>query len=88
MTAQDDGGPEFLRDHPWIEDGGPAFPLTADTACFKGMTLRDYFAGQALAGYIAHLGAQGHAASRFTEECAMEAYRFADAMLAERSKKP
>jgi hypothetical protein len=35
-------------------DGGPAFPAPAYAANItdKGMTLRDYFAGQALAGFV------------------------------------
>jgi hypothetical protein len=46
-----------------------------------GMTLRDYFAGQALSGYIAHLGSQDIHASGYAKECAVESYAFADAML-------
>jgi hypothetical protein len=42
-----------------------------------GMTLRDWFAGQALAGI---------ACDETPETAAEAAYRFADAMLAERSK--
>jgi hypothetical protein len=40
-----------------INDGGPAFPMTGEE-CHNlrysqpGMTLRDYFAGQALAGFV------------------------------------
>jgi len=34
-----------------INDGGPAFP---DDRWQAGMSLRDWFAGQALAGYNAH----------------------------------
>ena len=72
-----------------IEGGGPAFPLQIENrdqheGSQYGMTLRDYFAGQALAEYIAHLGAQSVHAGGFTGECAVEAYRFADAMLAAR----
>lgn len=40
-----------------IEDGGPAFPATQngpDGCTQYGMTLRDWFAGQALAGYMAN----------------------------------
>lgn len=44
-----------------VEDGGPAFPVVAEGGegsglhpdRWDGMTLRDYFAGQALAGMIA-----------------------------------
>ena len=34
-----------------MHDGGPAFPSMID----KGMTLLDYLAGQALAGYYANV---------------------------------
>lgn len=37
-----------------INDGGPAFPSKANnTDKFEGMSLRDWFAGQALAGILA-----------------------------------
>ena len=46
-----------------IDDGGPAFPDPCNAHpgahppdCAKGMTLRDWFAGQALAGLAAHYG--------------------------------
>ena len=41
-----------------IDDGGPAFPLavTEETIDHLGMSLRDYFAGQALAGLCANPG--------------------------------
>lgn len=72
--------------------GGPAFPRTGvgnaghsyDVPPQDGMSLRDYFAGQALAGIIACPGAEPDDASR--EGCASLAYGFADAMLAEREK--
>lgn len=42
-----------------INDGGPAFPLinehTHPTTINNGMTLRDYFAGQALAGIAPYI---------------------------------
>jgi hypothetical protein len=58
-----------------INDGGPAYPVFSAEAAHKGMSLRDYFAGQALAAY------------RFCEsDAAKDAYRFADAMIAERNK--
>lgn len=52
----------------------------------EGMSLRDWFAGQALVGYIAHLGSQDIHASNYINECAQEAYALADAMLSEREK--
>jgi len=37
-----------------INDGGPAFPLPSEPGfpAEMGMTLRDWFAGQALAGFL------------------------------------
>lgn len=63
----------------------PAFPVPAniDVPCgdHLGMTLRDYFAGQALAGFCANLHNSPHG---FDAE--IEAYRIADVMLEERVK--
>ena len=74
------------------KDGGPAFPQTIDdmgtmrvVTC--GMTLRDYFAGQALAG-LGHaitsgtLIVLGHKTVSISELC----YVLADTMLAQRVK--
>ena len=36
--------------------GGPAFPVPAGCGEDQGMTLRDYFSGQWLAGHIANPG--------------------------------
>ena len=63
------------------EDGGPAFPVVAENGLghiASGVTVRDYFAAQAIAGGLAHMG--NH------ERAAEFAYSIADAMLAERSK--
>jgi hypothetical protein len=65
-----------------------AFPTTApldgwgDPA--QGMTLRDWFAGQALAGFMANKRRPTTIALDDAEWC----YRIADAMLAEREKHP
>lgn len=68
-----------------IEDGGSAFPSLhelGDIAYTQGgMTLRDWFAGQALAGIIAHADKFGSLAPTIAAEAAYEA---ADAMLAAR----
>lgn len=69
-----------------IKDGGPAFPVTGMTglgAVVKagGMTLRDWFAGQALAGWLADPTATAE-----PEAVAKHMYKYADAMLAERAK--
>ena len=71
------------------ETGGQAFPhkykikhkqtnYQTEEDCFdRGMTLRDYFAGQAIEG------CEGYDK---VEYVAQQAYRLADAMLKERSK--
>jgi len=44
---------------PQIDDGGPAFPIVTGldgTIENAGMSLRDYFAGQALSGWLASFG--------------------------------
>lgn len=63
--------------------GGRAFPndiFKQDGA--RGMTLRDYFAGQALAGLTANPGNGGLRVTRFSKM----AYDVADAMILERDK--
>lgn len=66
------------------EEGGPAFPFTkkAYSLDYPGMTVRDYFAAQALPGLVqrAALGEYNHAG------IAELAYELADAMVVERSK--
>jgi hypothetical protein len=74
-----------------INDGGPAFPV-ADTVHstgqvqygVNGMTLRDYFAGQALAGMLINYTTQKFGFCELT--CAKGAYEFADAMLSARKE--
>jgi hypothetical protein len=63
-------------------DGGPAFPVIYVS---EGMTLRDYFAGQALAGMLINYTTQKFGVGEQT--CAKGAYEFADAMLAAREGK-
>jgi len=65
----------------WVgrKDGSPAFPVIDESGdTWEGMSLRDYFAGRALAGQIA---------SSFNlngEQHAKRAYKIADAMIKER----
>ena len=79
-----------------INDGGPAFPVSRETALSpitdmggndvsSGMSLRDYYAGQALAGMCAYHGRYGY--TNGPGEIALRAYEIADAMLAERTKR-
>lgn len=91
MAAKKNGAPA-------LKDGGPAFPVSTllneeeneyghqDSGCtwqFGGMTLKDYFAAQAMQGLLAYYGNPSH---RY-DELAMSAYTFAEAMLDERDKR-
>jgi len=72
---------EQLQD-PWMEDGGPAFPIVLPTgSAFKGMTLRDWFAGQAILSMPGPIHDDGYADAR-----AAAAYRQADAMIKARGQ--
>lgn len=67
----------------WNSDGGPAFPVfdaSQNVAVFGGMSLRDWFAGQALAG----LCANPVFSENDNDELAVIAYETADAMIAAR----
>lgn len=76
------------------DDGGPAFPRPMSGQL--GMSLRDYFAGQALRGLVHDilieqhwedvLLKQGLKVEEFPAYCAHLCYVQADAMIAERSK--
>lgn len=63
-----------------IDDGGPAFPTKGLAFEIPGMSLRDWFAGQALAGIIARYSTDN------AESDARVAYQYADAMLKLRDK--
>lgn len=73
-----------------IEDGGPAFPhMAADghTDYRLGLTVRDWFAGQALVGILAGGFADTipHDDVNGGGDAAFFAYQYADAMLARKS---
>lgn len=76
-----------------VNDGGPAFPMTSgpeprvNTATHynEGMSLLDYFAGQALAGLLAsqHLNLRDSSWA----DIASDSFSLAKHMLAERAKR-
>ena len=76
-------------------DGGPAFPagvaacpdgvvIDSEDRGFPGMTLRDYFAAKAMAGFLASPTTPEKATAK---QIAGVAYGMADAMLAMREAK-
>lgn len=76
------------------KDGGPAFPATVqdDIDCagryvagYGGMSLRDWFAGKALAGLVPN-AAWDYSSGPCNAAAAQRCYAIADAMLAEREK--
>lgn len=77
-----------------INDGGPAFPLENPRHLengdlfkqFPGMSLRDWFAGQALAGLVTSNVRDCLYGTQSADRYAEDAYCIADAMLAERAK--
>ena len=68
--------------------GGPAFPISKEVEAF-GMSLEDYFAGQAMATLL--LGdppAKAVSTERApAQEIAKQAYKYAEAMLEERGQR-
>lgn len=69
-----------------VKDGGSAFPWSGgEVGVSDGMSLRDYFAGQAVVGYLA-AHADGTELGTI-EHNAKYAYDMADAMLKARLKK-
>ncbi len=60
------------------DTGGPAFPFTCEKYYSEGMTLRDYFAGKAMQGYLGDSEWLSNVSPKGTSEAA---YRMADAML-------
>jgi hypothetical protein len=66
-----------------IDDGGAAFPTNSPYNSRAGMSLRDWFAGQALASMgIMELKAWA------SKDVATAAYSYADAMIAARKDAP
>jgi hypothetical protein len=72
-----------------INDGGPAFPPTFGLSgeIGDGMSLRDWFAGQALLTVSVNVWIEGLDYQSNGRNCAAAAYALADAMIAARSAK-
>lgn len=69
------------------KDGDPAFGHGDPTHGGEpGMSLRDYFAGQALGGVMANLAQMRPDVRSDLVRFAADCYRMADAMLSERDK--
>lgn len=66
-------------------DGGQAFPLSVAYR-EPGMSLRDYFAAQAMAACVGADSSTNQNYGANPEKVATYAYEFADAMLKEREK--
>jgi hypothetical protein len=65
------------------DDGGPAYPVVALQASVagNGMSLRDYFAGQAMAGFSSSTHQNIKPNLPRWELMAEDAYKMADAMI-------
>ena len=74
-----------MSDEKHVDDGGPAFPPNGgwrdDSSEGRGMSLRDWFAGQALVGQLAAGPQPPDEPACTCEEYAESAYAYADAML-------
>lgn len=81
VPARNDGGP--VSSPVYTDHNPPAFPRTYSAAGHNGMTLRDWFAGQALP-QVQRAGQEHATVTR--DDIAVEAYRMADALLAARAK--
>jgi len=72
-----------------INNNVPAFPGTREWhGGYYGMSLRDWFAGQALAGMLAYRRDDDFGDFIRESHAAPAAYRYADAMLAAREQTP
>lgn len=74
-----------MSDSKTVDDGGPAFPVPNDayTNGREGMSLRDWFAGHALEGYMSILDSRKNPDY---QEDATFMYQMADAMIAARKE--
>ena len=73
-----------------VKDGGAAFPSSfryeLEDWSEPGMSLRDWFAGQIIAGALANPGLLERVAGRTLEQMMREVYEGADALLSARGE--
>lgn len=81
MSAKDNGGSAYPHKEKILDHNAYPSPEYFEVA-HKGMTLRDYFAGQALVGLAIAFKDTTHVDHLVADI----AYRFADAMIEERSQ--
>jgi len=93
-TKIDDGGPAFPCPDDYAQDGGPLY----GPRNIQGMTLRDWFAGQALAGLLSDPcgatreqclkhGVDPDSKTAQAQIYATVAYAYSDAMIAAKKEK-
>ncbi len=84
MSAND-GGPAFPCPDDYTQEGKPVY----GPKNLQGMSLRDWFAGMALQGWLASFGPDAaHPVRNESQgDVALQAYEMADAMLAARERK-
>lgn len=87
MAEINDGGPAFATPHTGSFDNGDAHDTRIFYGGNDGMSLRDWFAGQALSGLL-QVCTQDTLADgpTYGQHISKNAYDLADTMLAERAK--
>jgi hypothetical protein len=91
MSATNDGGPAFPIATKHVQsvadrEGVPVATVSKNLGTYPGMSLRDWYAGMALQGYMAYSHPQSIVGT-FPESAAETAYQCADAMIAARERK-
>jgi hypothetical protein len=81
MTKIDDGGPAFPEHYLCVGDGKVEAGISD-----SGMSLRDWFAGQALCATLADTAGVHSDGAAFCKAVAENAYQLADAMLSARKQ--
>jgi hypothetical protein len=88
MTKRDDGGAAFPVEADYVRGNSPGDPMQFEVDHQPGMTLRDYFAGQAIIGLISRVGHDGTEGQIVAALVAAvpAAFRIADKMIEARAE--